>query len=225
MFLINIYNNDGNCVSSCIYVIDDGFCKPACPSNKVIDDGFCKPACPSNKVNDGGICKPACPSNKINDNGICRELISADNHIPSDAFVSYGNWPYYAHDNDYNTSWIPSPIGLINSMWLVFVYNNPIIINGVNMKFNTGNNLSFDSQQILKIYKNIDENKMVTLRYDTPASQIVDINTLPSSDIIFTRSYSTSEEINLQEQLNLTGVNNIAIVLTKRTIVHEIQLY
>lgn len=165
------------------------------------------------------------PISQLTQEEICPFIVTR-NVKPSSVHVHYytdnsGAWWDKTYDNDFNTEWKPV-VG--DSAWLVFRYDTPVNIEGFKMKFHTyeGDDLSLGNPQILRIYKNVDQS------YNTPITFGADLSNyeFPLDSLIYEKTYTTGRvTITLNEKLNLTGVNNIMVMLTKRTYLYEIQFY
>jgi hypothetical protein len=140
-----------------------------------------------------------------------------------------------AYDNDYDTPWTPGlrfidiegtqeyDINAYTGQWVVFKYNRPVNIKGINMKFRirtpSASHQSF--QQKVKIYKNVDQSETSPIKMNTDLSNYV----FPPDTLILEKEYNQLTDITLNEKLNLTDINNIMIMFSRDTNVYEIQFY
>ena len=85
------------------------------------------------------------------------------------------------------------------------------------MIFYTGES-SVSDPQILRVYKNLNANSVIN-------GQTLLNSQFPADSLVFENSYTKKEMIDLQRDINLTGVNNILVFLKKRTVINEIQFY
>jgi hypothetical protein len=171
-----------------------------------------------------------CPYSELTQTEVC-PIISPDSVVES----TLAAWNRYStveksYDNDYETSWITS-INYIREteqydydgytgQWVVFKYNIPVNIKGVNIKFGI-RTPSSSNQQKVKIYKNVDLSETSPIKTGRDLSNYV----FPPDTLILEKEYNQITFITLNEILNLKGINNIMIMFSRDSIVSEIQFY
>jgi hypothetical protein len=227
-------NDNGVCVASCptSKVNDNGVCVASCPTSKVNDNGVCVSSCPTirpavingvcnpcssntngNTYNNNGVCVSSCPSDKVNDNGVCKSFMLVPQITPSS--TGYG----FDFGIDGNFSTVFTPNFMTSMVWYLFRWNTSVNVKGIILKFQVDSAYEL-SPLILKVYKDVDNTIQTGDNLST--------REFPSSNLVYTTQYTSIPNpniITIQQELNLTNVNNILVMFTRRTNIYDIQFY